>query len=155
MSTYMLRRSQWIACPRTEVFSFFKKPENLALLTPPWLGFRVLTHGPLLMRSGARFEYEVRPLGFAQRWTTLIEQYDEPVSFIDSQISGPYKSWRHEHRFDEENAGTRVTDTVRYELPFGLVGALFHWEIARRLNAIFEYRENAVMELFKSGDLTA
>lgn len=149
MSVRVLRRSQWLPRPRAEVFAFFQTPENLARLTPPWLGFEVLTPGPLELRAGARFEYRVRPLGFPQRWTTLIESCDAPHGFVDTQIKGPYKSWRHEHRFEDENGGTRVIDEVRYELPFAPFGELAARDVSRRLDAIFAYREDAAAALFK------
>lgn len=101
------------------------------------------------MRAGAEFDYRVSPLGFPQYWRTLIESYDPPYSFVDTQLNGPYKLWHHTHRFEEENGGTRITDSVRYELPFQPFGDLAAGEIARRLEAIFDYRETATAALFK------
>ncbi|MDX6771212.1 MAG: TIGR01777 family oxidoreductase [Elusimicrobiota bacterium] len=144
-----LKRSQWLPRPRSEVFAFFQEPGNLARLTPPWLGFQVLTPQPLVMRTGARFDYEVRPLGFAQRWTTLIESYDPPHGFVDTQLKGPYASWRHRHSFTEEDGGTRVTDEIEYALPLEPLGLVALPEVRRRLDEIFAYREAAVAALFK------
>lgn len=149
MSVRFLTRSQWLPRPRSEVFAFYQDPANLAKLTPPWLGFQVLTPQPLEMRAGALFDYRVSPLGFPQYWRTLIEAYDPPRSFADAQLKGPYKLWHHTHRFEEENGGTRGTDTVRYELPFQPFGELAAGEVARRLDAIFYYREAATAALFK------
>ncbi len=149
MTVRVLSRSQWLPRPLAEVFSFFQTPANLAKLTPPWLGFHVLTPEPLEMRPGAVFDYTVRPLGFPQYWRTLIESYDPPRSFVDTQVKGPYKLWHHTHRFEAENGGTRVTDEVRYELPFQPFGELAAGEIARRLEEIFAYRELATAALFR------
>lgn len=149
MSVRTLRREQWLPRPRAEVFDFFKTPENLATITPPWLGFRVLTPGPLAMRAGAKFEYEVSPLGIPQRWRTRIESYSPPDGFVDVQETGPYRFWRHEHRFEEKDGGTLVTDEVTYELPLQPFGDLAHFEVARRLRAIFDHRESAVGALFR------
>lgn len=149
MTVRVLRREQWLPRPRAEVFAFFQSPGNLARLTPPALGFEVLTPGPLEMRAGATFDYVVRPLGFPQRWRTLIESYDPPNSFVDTQLRGPYKLWHHTHRFEDKDGGTLISDEVRYELPFSPVGELFSQEIERRLDEIFAYRETAVAALFK------
>lgn len=149
MSIRTLRRTQWLPRPRAEVFAFFQDPANLAKLTPPWLGFHVLTPRPLEMRAGALFDYRVSPLGFPQYWRTLIESYDPPHAFVDTQLKGPYKLWRHTHRFEEKDGGTLITDEVRYELPFQPFGDLAAGEIERRLDAIFAYRESAVAALFR------
>ncbi|MDP3542287.1 MAG: TIGR01777 family oxidoreductase [Elusimicrobiota bacterium] len=149
MSVRTLRRTQWLPHPRPEVFAFFQDPANLAKLTPPWLGFHVLTPGPLEMRAGAVFDYRVSPLGFPQYWRTLIESYDAPDGFVDTQLKGPYKLWHHTHRFEDKDGGTLITDEVRYELPLQPFGELAAGEIERRLDAIFAYRESAVAALFK------
>lgn len=40
---YILRREQWIARPIDEVFAFFADAHNLEEITPPWLGFKILS----------------------------------------------------------------------------------------------------------------
>ncbi len=145
-----LRRSQWVPRPLSEVFAFFQEPGNLAKLTPPWLGFEVLTPGPLTMNAGAVFEYTVRPLGFPQGWTSFIEAYDPPRGFVDVQLKGPYASWRHRHSFAEENGGTRIDDEIEYSLPLEPLSLVVLPEVKRRLDAIFAYRESAAAALFKA-----
>lgn len=148
MSRFM-RGSQWVPRPLAEVFAFFQEPGNLAKLTPPWLGFTVLTPGPLKMAAGVRFDYSVRPLGIPQRWTTLIESYDPPHSFVDTQLKGPYALWRHRHTFAEENGGTRVSDEIEYALPLEPLGLVALPHVKRQLEEIFAYRAAAVAALFK------
>lgn len=154
MSIHTLGRSQWLPRPRAEVFAFFQNPANLTKLTPPWLGFHILTPQPLEMRAGAVFDYRVSPLGFPQYWRTLIESYDAPNGFVDTQLKGPYKLWHHTHHFADKEGGTVITDEVRYELPFQPFGELAAGEIQRRLEAIFSYRESAVAALFRPKEST-
>lgn len=145
-----LRRTQWLARPLEQLFPFFASPANLTLITPPWLGLRVLTPPPLEMRAGARFEYAVSPLLVPQRWVTLIESYDPPRGFVDVQLSGPYALWRHRHSFAPERGGTRMDDEIEYELPFGAPGRLASPVVALQLDAIFAYRAAALDALFPS-----
>ena len=83
------------------------------------------------------------------RWRTRIESFEAPERFVDVQLSGPYRCWRHVHEFEDMPGGTRVTDSVTYALPFGFVGALAHRLLVRRLlERIFEYRQQRLAELF-------
>lgn len=148
MSEQVFERSQWIARPLSEVFPFFQRPENLERLTPPDLGFEILSPRPIEMRAGARIDYAVRPFGVPARWQTLIESYDPPRRFTDVQTRGPYALWHHTHLFAEEDGGTRMTDVVRYRLPLGPIGDLAAPLVRRELERIFEFRKDAVNALF-------
>jgi hypothetical protein len=86
-----LHRRQWVPRPLETVFDFFEHPENLALITPPWLGLRLRTPGPLTMRAGLVIDYHVRALGWTTRWRSLIAEYDPPYGFRDVQVIGPYR----------------------------------------------------------------
>lgn len=147
-----LERRQWVARDREEVFSFFERPENLPLITPPWLGFRILTPGPLTMRRGLVIDYAVRVLGRPARWRSCIEEYDPPHGFRDVQVIGPYRRWDHRHRFRHEGDGTLIEDVVVYEPPLGPLGVLLDAVMIRRqLAAIFDYRHRRVEDLFGVG----
>ena len=75
MNPYVLKRTQHIRKPLAEVFSFFSKPENLELLTPRDLGFRILTPSPIIMKQGAVIDYTIKIAGVPVRWRTLISLY--------------------------------------------------------------------------------
>jgi ligand-binding SRPBCC domain-containing protein len=153
MKLYILKRKQFIKKSRAEVFEFFSKPENLAVLTPPDLGFHIFTPSPILMRNGTLIDYTIKILGTNIRWTTLVTEYSAPDRFVDAQLRGPYSFWHHTHEFDESGGGTLMTDTVRYALPFGILGTLMHeLFIRRKLVQIFDYRQKRVEEVFLSGE---
>ena len=42
MPLYSLQRVQQIPIDLTEAWDFFSDPRNLALITPPWLAFRIV-----------------------------------------------------------------------------------------------------------------
>jgi hypothetical protein len=94
------------------------------------------------MRRDAIIEYALRLHGVPIRWRTRIEEWDPPFAFVDVQVKGPYRLWRHTHRFAPANNGTTVMDRVEYALPFGFVGELAHrLQVRRDLERIFDYRE--------------
>jgi hypothetical protein len=144
-----LERDQVVRRPLREVFEFFSRAENLERMTPPWLRFRLLTPPGIEMRAGVNIEYRLRLRGIPLGWTSLIEAWERDVRFVDLQIRGPYRLWRHEHRFTAVGGGawTRVEDRVDYLLPFGQVGNLALPLVRHDLRRIFDYRHQAVARL--------
>jgi ligand-binding SRPBCC domain-containing protein len=153
MRMHQLIRKQVLPLTPREIFSFFESPENLSLITPPWLGFRILTPSPVTMKVGTLIDYTIKWIGIPVRWTTLITTYEPPSSFVDEQIRGPYALWHHTHAFRETEEGvTEMTDTVHYMLPYGWLGDVAHALVVRRqLEEIFTYRMEAVAATFSTG----
>jgi ligand-binding SRPBCC domain-containing protein len=131
-----------------EVFRFFEDPLNLARITPPELNFVVKTPGPIEMRKGARIDYTIRWLGVRMNWQTLITDYQSGKSFVDEQLRGPYKLWRHRHDFRSVDGASVISDRVEYELPFGILGRIAHRIlVGRQLKRIFAYRQRAIARI--------
>jgi ligand-binding SRPBCC domain-containing protein len=150
MKVHVLQRSQRVPASLDEVFSFFARPENLVEITPPSLGFQILTPSPIAMKDGAVIDYVVRVGGLPLRWRTLITSYEPPHRFVDEQIMGPYSFWHHTHTFISlPDGGTELGDTVRYTLPLGPLGSLAHALVVRRQVAdIFVHRQRVISERF-------
>ena len=149
MATHELEREQRFSRTPGELFPFFADAQNLSLITPEFLDFCILSPMPMEMRTGARLDYRLRLLGMPVTWKTRIEAFDAPHAFVDTQIQGPYRLWTHTHSFEEVAGGTLMRDVVRYRLPYGPLGALAHALFIRRiLNRIFDYRREALEQIF-------
>lgn len=145
---YLLERTQVIRRPLAEVFPFFADAANLEIITPPWLGFRILTPGPIEIQSGTLIDYRIALCGVPLKWRTRIESFETPVRFVDTQVWGPYDFWHHTHEFSEIPEGTRMVDRVRYRIPWGPIGELARWLfVDRQLKMIFDYRYAKIEEL--------
>jgi ligand-binding SRPBCC domain-containing protein len=141
MRLHVLERVQQLPRPPGEVFPFFADALNLERITPPWLGFRVVTPEPIEMRRGTPIAYRLRLHGIPLSWHTEIVQWDPPRRFVDVQVSGPYRLWHHTHSFEPSGEGTVTRDVVRYALPLGPLGEIAHLVLVRRdLEAIFDFR---------------
>ena len=142
----MLRREQRLPGAPEEVFPFFADAHNLEAITPPFLGFRVVTPRPIDMRMGALIEYRLKLHGLPVSWLTRIEEWTPGERFVDAQLAGPYRLWHHTHEFAADgDGGTVMRDTVRYALPWWPLGEVAHALLVRRdLAAIFDHRERAV-----------
>ena len=144
---HVLRREQRLPGTPDAVFPFFADAHNLEAITPPFLGFRVITPQPIDMRVGALIEYRLRLHGIPVSWLTRIEDWTPGVRFVDAQLAGPYRLWHHTHEFEDDgDGGTLMRDTVRYALPYWPLAEVAHPLVARDLAAIFDYRATAVAE---------
>ena len=153
MKIYELNKTQYIKRSIEEVFSFFEKAENLALITPEKLAFKILTPTPIVMVKGTLIDYTIRLMGIPIHWRTLITKYNPPHEFVDEQLKGTYKFWHHTHTFKVINGGVEINDSVRYGIPMGVLGQLVHqvW-ILKNLENIFEYRKAVIDKLFNQSD---
>ena len=137
------------------VFPFFENPQNLALITPPSLRFRLLSPSPVTMQQGRVIDYRIRLGVLPVRWRSLISTYDPPSCFVDEQLEGPYAYWRHTHRFECHAQRTLMMDEVEYALPSGLpalLERLMHASYVRpSLDAIFDYRASFYADFFGDG----
>ncbi|MBL1214612.1 MAG: SRPBCC family protein [Ignavibacteriae bacterium] len=145
---FNIKSEQIIKLPIEKVFSFFERPENLSLITPKWLKFNILTPEPLVMKSGAIFDYQIKIFGIPNRWKTLITDYDPPYKFVDEQAKGPYKKWIHTHTFEKIEGGTLVTDNVDYDLYGGAAAKIINEiYIKHSVKSIFTYRSKVLNEI--------
>lgn len=132
-----------------EVFALFSQAENLETLTPDWLRFKILDVTPTPIRRGTLIRYHLRVHGIPLRWTSEIVEWEPPHRFVDLQLRGPYKLWRHEHRFEAIDGGTRITDTVNLALPLSVIGDLaFKMMVRSDVEKIFAFRRDKIEMLF-------
>ncbi|MGD0674371.1 MAG: SRPBCC family protein [Polyangiaceae bacterium] len=146
---HVIEREQFVARPRSEVFAFFADAANLERLTPSSLHFEMKTARPIEMRPGALIDYRISLFGIGLRWRTLIETFEPETRFVDVQLKGPYRRWRHTHEFIDAAGGTIVRDRVEYEVALGLLGELARVVfVERQLGAIFDFRRASIEKIF-------
>lgn len=146
MNLQTFQAELWLPQAPERVFAFFSEARNLQTITPPWLNFETLTPEPIHMRPGALIDYQLRLHGFPIRWQTEITAWEPPRRFVDEQRRGPYRLWRHEHRFEPQDGGTLASDFVQYAAPGG---KLIDWLFVRRdVERIFAFRRKKLLEAF-------
>lgn len=146
-----LRFEQIVAAPRGLLFEFHSTPANLALLLEGWSGFALLEHDGHI-RPGSRVRLEQRVVGL--RHEMVFEHFvlEPPQRFGERQLRGPFRRFEHVHEFFEDAHGTRVVDTVDFELPWRLGGAFAERLVAAPVLArFFEFRRAAYRRLCDAG----
>ena len=133
---------------REELWRFHLDPRVLVRLTPPGKKVRVVSF-PEPMGDGARVVLRVSQFGLPLTWVSRIEDWHEPGGFTDVQESGPFRSWRHRHLFEEG----RLVDRVDYEVPLArLGGALVERFLIRRdVEAMFAHRHEVTRRALLGG----
>ena len=148
MAEHILTRRLEIDLPREEVFEFFADAANLGRITPPELGFNIITRQPIKLERGSLIDYRLSLHGIPIKWRTEISVWNPPYEFVDRQLRGPYAQWIHRHTFTELAPNkTRIEDEVRYRLPLEPLGDMAHFIVRRELDYIFDHRERVVAEL--------
>jgi ligand-binding SRPBCC domain-containing protein len=145
---FELSRSLTLERPLEEVFAFFADPFNLEAITPPWLRFGIEGLTTPEVGEGTEIQYRLRIRGVPVRWRSLISSWEPPHRFVDEQLRGPYRLWRHTHTFQEVEGRTVVGDHVSYA-PLG--GWLADRLLVRRdLERIFDHRHERLRSLLAS-----
>jgi len=144
-----LERTQVVPVPRDVAFAFFAEARNLEAITPPWLGFRIVS-APQRLERGSLLDYRLRLFGIPLRWRTEIVAWHPPHGFTDLQLRGPYPLWEHTHRLTSVPGGTEIYDHVSYRLPLEPLASLVAPLTVRLwLDAIFDYRAERVGALLR------
>lgn len=148
---YTYQTAIWLPKPIEKVFEFFCDPKNLESITPDLLHFKVLGMSTDSIEQGTTMDYQLKIHGLPKKWKTLIEKWDPPHCFIDTQLEGPYSLWHHTHQFTSLRGGTLMSDTVIYQPPLGPFGRVANLLFIRKdIEAIFHYRRKIIVEKFNS-----
>ncbi|RPI73704.1 MAG: hypothetical protein EHM47_05545 [Ignavibacteriales bacterium] len=149
MKIFQINTKQIIHLTIDEAWRFFSDPGNLPKITPSWLHLKVTSDIPEKMYEGMIITYKVYPFpGIPSNWVTEITSLQEKKFFADEQRFGPYRFWHHQHHFKETDDGVEMTDIVNYAIPFDPLSRPLRFIVGKKVNSIFEFRRNAVKEIF-------
>lgn len=151
---YTFQTKQFIPATIDEVWDFISSPKNLKRITPPYMGFDIVSESPVdTMYTGIIVAYKVSPMfGLKMNWVTEITHIEDKHYFIDEQRFGPYTFWHHKHFIKAVAGGVEMTDILHYKVPFGWIGDIVNFLFIRsKLQEIFNFRFKKVEEIFGKG----
>ena len=94
-----------------------------------------------LISLGEQVTWRAWHFGVPIRMTSRITQMESPDYFVDEQVKGPFRRFRHVHEFSEDSNGTTMVDRIEFAAPFGPVGRVVErLVLARYLRTLIETR---------------
>jgi hypothetical protein len=127
-----------------DVQAWHDRPGAFERLTPPWMDVRVAaSSGATTPGDWKRLRVGFGPFGTA--WTLAhhsLPEGDDALGFLDEQHHGPFRTWRHEHRFVAVDDKTSILeDRLAYQLPLGTLGdAIAGRRVTAHLDDVFGFR---------------
>ena len=81
-----------------------------------------------LISLGESVTWEAKHFGITQRLTSKITEFNSPNYFVDEMVSGAFKSFKHEHIFQQKGNQTLMIDKFYFQSPYRIIG-----KVANRL----------------------
>jgi len=129
-----------VQCERRELFEYHSNPGALNRLIPPWERISIESRSDSLA-VGSEVVISNSLCGVPVKWRAKHTRLDAPESFQDIQLSGPFKSWVHDHIFESDGSGNSLlTDRVEFETKFGWIGQIGLPIVTSKLAAMFAFR---------------
>lgn len=128
------------------LFKWHEREGAFERLCPPWDPVEIIKKDPHI-RDGAKAELRVQgPLGIPLSLEVIHEDYQAGEQFIDRQVKGPFKAWRHTHKVSVQDAEqSTLTDSIDYQLPLGVIGRIGGGQMVKnRLEQLFNYRHQVM-----------
>ena len=95
--------------------------------------------------------WQAKHFGITQKLTSKITVFNSPHYFVDEMVKGAFKSFKHEHHFEEINGQTQMKDRFDYTSPLGILGKLFDKLILEKyMFKLLEKRNQVIKEYAES-----
>lgn len=70
--------------------------------------------------------WQATHFGLKQKLSSKITAFDRPNYFVDEQLKGAFKSFHHQHKFEQVENKVIMTDVFEFHAPFGIFGHAFN-----------------------------
>lgn len=77
-----------------------------------------------LISLGEDVTWRAWHFGLPLKMTSRIREMQSPDYFVDEQVKGPFRRFRHRHEFSDNAAGSTMVDRIEFTAPFGPIGRL-------------------------------
>lgn len=99
-----------------------------------------------LMEMNETVTWRAKHLGIYQNLTTKITAFEKPTYFADEMVNGAFKSFKHEHYFEDFQDGTLMKDNFEYKSPFGILDKLADFIFLKNYMKSFLIERNSMIK---------
>lgn len=99
-----------------------------------------------LINKNETVTWKGKHFGIYIKHQSIISEMEFPNYFVDEQAKGHFKSFKHEHIFEQKENQTIMTDILDYETPFGFIGNLFDKLLLKNHLIKFIIYRNAILK---------
>lgn len=145
-----IEKSVLIDCPVKKAFEFHSDTNNLIKITPDFIKVDILKID-LPLKKDSNIILSIRQFGIIKtKWRIRISDFDPYSLITDTQEDGPFSKWMHSHCFEDIGGKTLMTDKIKYELPFGILGKAANIILIKSIiEKQFIFRHKATKELLE------
>lgn len=100
-----------------------------------------------LISLGEQVTWRAWHFGLPIRMTSRIVEMEAPNYFVDEQVKGPFRRFRHVHEFSHDNGVTTMVDRIQFAAPMGPLGVFVEkLVLGRYLKKLIETRNRFLAE---------
>jgi ligand-binding SRPBCC domain-containing protein len=135
-----------IARPPQDVFDFCLRAENVIAILPDRI--EPVEGAALVGEPGGVYEFRHWMRAFIPvRWVVLIDRFEPGREFVDHQLRGAFRWFRHTHSCIAIDDGTLYRDSIEFATLLG--GVIDRTVVRRELERTFQYRQRRMQELLE------
>lgn len=109
-----------------------------------------ITHG--IIGPNETVTWQGRHFGLKLTHETLISKYERPHHFQDIMLRGMFKSFEHDHTFDQlPDGSTLMIDELRFAAPLGILGLIAELLVLHPYLAGFLKQRNSLIKQVAEG----
>ena len=98
-----------------------------------------------LLKPGETISVVGKVAGRNRLATLKVTKFEDSILFVEEQVKGDLKVFRHEHHFKQVDNGTIVIDLIEYDQPGDLPGKIFAKFYLRKLLETFVTKRNDII----------
>lgn len=99
-----------------------------------------------LIEPGQEVEWRARHFGLWFNMTVAIIEMNRPFHFQDAMIEGPFRYFRHDHTFTEQDGRTEMMDRVEFASPVPVFGPIADFLFLRHHLKLFLQERNHLLK---------
>jgi len=108
--------------------------------------------GSNLIGHGESVTFSAKHFGKTRLLTSSIVALKKPSSFVEEQVKGDLKNFRHQHHFKPAENGTIMIDIIDFEEPRDLIGKCIGKFYLKQYLENFMHKRNTVIQQYAESE---